>query len=264
MSPALVICLRNTTDWSKMTDDKLKWPENIYIPPDRNFEQGLANWKRLTGNASYHHTRHKLKQIAWKNWSEVSNLSMIVDVTTVPCGLLAASLDSIYEDYILLPTDDDDWYAPYIYERICEYSHFDWINWRGSSYNTNFTPSFSEIVPALKKEWMHSNSYAITKSGFSKMQDCERENVIRVHHNVVYVLDDRFSEKSIDDASLSLYNSHVASISHLVTKDLDAIEKKSMPNVPQELNWSIPYISQMINVLNTLVRVNPGRTGKFL
>jgi hypothetical protein len=72
------------------------------------FQSKLETWN-ATFNIPYHAFRQRVKEIAQLNLSRIANVRFVTDEPAPP-------------DAILVPVDDDDWFAPHLADRLGEES----------------------------------------------------------------------------------------------------------------------------------------------
>ena len=145
----IYIWTRATLDWS---DEEAFWAQ---VPP--SFAPRAELWN-ATLNIPYHLFRHRVKQIAELNLSQVENV-------------VRAPWDEIPDGARVVPVDDDDWFAP----NIAEVLEREWASEAGISWTGSFIgiPSVLEhrlhlikraLFPFARPYWTcESNNYGIVK-----------------------------------------------------------------------------------------------------
>lgn len=249
----LIICIRNTVAWQNIDQGSLVYPPGIWINPERDIEYGKRVWRHRT-KADYCKTRNELKRIALANWCEIPELTMLVDMTTINVGEFTKSIANLFDDYLLLPTDDDDWYSPQIYTYLRQHLDQECIRWPGMRYNTVNNGFLHKITDTRNDRYPESNTYALTKRGIESISQADQEIILKNHCRFHEVCENAQIEPLFVDHPLSLYNLHGASISYLVNCKTAPFEKQMMPDLPVQLEWARPYINELNQVLNGLVR----------
>jgi hypothetical protein len=259
MNIPLIICIRNTVDWENIEFDQMRFP--LSIPPNKSMNDIKKNWSLISGN-DICKVRAKIKHIAMENWCKIPEITMIVDASNIKISELVIAL-SIFDNYFLLPTDDDDWYHPDIYKILEPHANEKIIRWQSFIYRMN--PNHGNQIANSKihsisiEKTPQSNTWAFTKSGIeSILNEKDKEFVCRNHQ--------RF-EKTIEKYSItpkfiqgvnSIYNSHLASASILITTNSYRISKRppiTMPAFPEHSEWCKPYIQKLNDLFESLSQI---------
>jgi hypothetical protein len=96
-SPPLIhICIRQTLDWH----DEALVSDQI----DSGFRRKFAAWN-ATFTMPYHVFRQRLSAITTLNFSRVE-------------GAILSRIDDVPRGHLIVPTDDDDWFAPNLVSRL--------------------------------------------------------------------------------------------------------------------------------------------------
>ena len=252
----LIVCIRHTTDWSKMTEKDLVHPD-LWMPEGVSVHDGMTLWKKIT-DADFFSVRFQLKRMALNNWCHLNNLGMIVDLTYIDANNFVDQLNTIYDDYLILPTDDDDWFNPEIYSVLIHHlrqNHC--IRWSSARYDCVKRGS---VFFKDNKLYPESNSYCITKSGISLMDALDRDIFLK-NHLKLNDLEKKYDLKSVFlSDKLSLYNYHHASISYLMLSYRNrSLLKKTIwgynncPVVGGDLLWAQPFLNEFCNYMNSEV-----------
>lgn len=145
----IYICVRQTTDW----DDERTFREQIHP----RFRPAVELWES-TFAMPYRIFRLELSRIAALSWSRVGGAT-VAPLAEVPAGA------------IVLPTDDDDWFAPAVGETIAAHADgrhdgYFWpseflevpISWR---YELNWLRR--ALLPQHPKWVCTTNNYAVVR-----------------------------------------------------------------------------------------------------
>lgn len=249
----LIICIRNTTDWGNINEDALVYPCGIWINPERDIEFGKRVWHQNT-KKSYCEVRSKLKSLAIQNWSSIPELTFILDITNVSLGLLTEFLGKSFDNYFLLPTDDDDWFNPDIYKFLKLHANKKCIRWPGNRYTTVDNGFLNKVTDTRNDRYPESNTYVFTKFGMEHLTEEQKNTVIKNHCTFYDVCEKSDICPFFLDEPLSIYNLHCASISYLVNCKSKPFKRQAMPQLSKKLLWAYPYIERLNGIFNELVK----------
>lgn len=246
----LIICIRNTTDWSSITKNDLKYPEGVWQNPENDMRNAMFIWDKITAESDYVGFRRKMKDIALQNWSNVIG-SSVVDATSTDIPELVKALSEKYENYFLMPTDDDDWIHPKIalFLNECDFSRSLCVRWRGTRYDT--TGVRSKIIDTTNDLFAESNSFVFTKSGLNRLSENDLVQAIRAH-TYLYKC---FFDPEFLDRRLSIYNKHCGSIGYLMNDNPNRAFKQDIPVLKEDTIWAKPYMKSLARSINRL-RIN--------
>lgn len=241
--------MRNTTDWENLNSDEIQYPKLIWKNEKYDIDYGKMIWKKLTNDSDYCEVRNEIKKIAMSNWCNIYNLSMIVDCTNIEINQFVKALGVMFENYIILPTDDDDWYSPNISNVLSIYGDKKFLRWKGMRYSQTLSGEIDDMTDGMH---ILSNSYAITKSGIELLSPEDQEMMIK-NHTMFYTLCEKYNQHHfLIEEKMSIYNLHPASISYLVNCKSHPIELRNMPFIPTGLEWAMNDLHKMIEVNNKL------------
>lgn len=157
-----------------MTMERL-FQQSTYFLTERNkdrFAQYITAWDNKL-NMPYFKFRHEIKVLSEANWAAIDNLDMIVK----DLDLLPNVLSAIQEDYVILPTDDDDWYNPEISSVLENNEGQDAACWQMAIY----AATVPEKLILRKNPGYGTNSYAIYRSGWDKMSENGKASCLKRH-----------------------------------------------------------------------------------
>lgn len=171
-----IILVRRTVDWGNVTVDK--WLEDYNHKDSRSrkqidlqddlpkesiakFMNNIKMWHRVF-SITYPEYRQELKNIAMFNWERMG-----CDIVEMPNLKDDKELKDRFRGYLLLPTDDDDWFNPYLGDvlpRIMEKKDADILTWDSVKYVrlNNKEQIFSE-----NKMKVGSNAYCFNSESAS-------------------------------------------------------------------------------------------------
>ena len=243
------MCVRNTTDWQNLSNDRIQYPRLIWKNEKYDIDYGKGVWKKITNNSDYCGIRREMKKISMANWCNIQNLSMIVDSTNIEITDFVEALGVMFENYIIMPTDDDDWYSPNISNILSNYGDQKFLKWKGMRYSQVLSGEIDDMTEEIH---ILSNSYAVTRSGMELLSPEDQELMLK-NHTMFYTLCDKYSKKyHFIEEKMSIYNLHCASVSYLVNCKSRPIEFRNMPSIPTGLEWAINDLSNLVDINNRL------------
>ena len=248
------IFLRSNINWEYMTYEQL-----VLASHQENFPsallKGISLWEENI-DISFFDYRMKLQKMAELCWSRIASVDSLMKDSHNYIDMLVCHDSS--QKFILLPTDDDDWFAPHISQILIEaYSNnmdADVITWRGAelSYTHGYNPKVSSRFS--------TNTYAFTDKGLRKLKKLGSDVldiVVRRHaaanrfysefesqYNILHLdCEECHSVKNSSPAS-------VLSVQRLARGELTIRKFKEFANqefgeVPQEMHWAKEYIDLM-------------------
>jgi hypothetical protein len=240
----IYIWVRATVDWTDEQAFRAQLPARL--------ERKVDVWNE-TFTVPFHAFRHRLRQIAARNHSRVAN-SVIAEWDEIPDGGL------------VLPVDDDDWFAPDIASHLQE-------AYDGRARGCYWPSSFIELpihfphrlglirrrlFPRTPPKFIcTTNNYAMVKGPGAKPL---LESHLRASH---WLENEEPGGLTRIDRRLSVMNRSLASItslaagkpsitrSQLVRKFHRYRRLYDRVNVP-ELDWAAPYLSMMSRLMGEL------------
>jgi hypothetical protein len=242
-APVIAIWVRSTVDWA----DEAAFLAQA--PPDLGPKVEL--WNELF-TLPFHTFRHRVREIAALNHSRVD-------------GAVVADWDAIPEGALVLPVDDDDWFAPDIaavLEREADpaadgcYWASRWIEVPTRAGHRLYLAR-RRLLPWTPPKWvLTTNNYAMVKAG-------DAEALLGSHVKASRWLRGGGGSMTRIDRSLSLANRTLASRTTL-RFDLPSISRADLlrkyrryrrlydrPPAPG-LAWSAPYLAAMGELMREL------------
>jgi hypothetical protein len=246
----IYIWVRATTDWSDEA------AVNAQLPPA--FAVKVALWNR-TFNIPYHRFRHRLCDIAGRSHAAVA-------------GAVRAGWDEIPDGALVVPVDDDDWFAPDLADRLAAAWRpgIDGMHWARGFLQVPIDPAAEigqwarRLFPSRRPKWLCStNNYALVKAPGAKP-------LLRDHTRASrWFLDHPRDRLVVLDAHLSLMNRTLASQTSLGYKrpritrvellvKLARYRRLYTRPLPAELAWAEPYRDAMAGLMRELKPCGPG------
>ena len=240
----IYIWIRATTDWS----DEAAF--NAQLRPA--FAGKVALWNR-TFSLPYHIFRHRVCEIARRNHAAVT-------------GAVRAPWNAIPDGALVVPVDDDDWFAPDLGERLA-------AAWRPGIVGVYWTRSFLQVpidpmaevgqwaralLPNRPPKWVCStNNYALIKGPDSKplLRDHTRasEWMLRQPAEAMLRLDESLSLMNRTLASQTSLGWRRARFSRLeLLLKYRRYRRLYGRSLPAELAWAEPYRKAMAGLMGEL------------
>lgn len=154
MEPLAYIWVRKTVDWSD--------EQTFFAQIPEGFEPKLARWNE-TFETPFHSFRQRVAEIARLNHSRVSRAAV-------------AKWDRIPDGALVLPVDDDDWFAPEVAVRAAEAQELGGAGARWPTIHVEDPMGFGHrvdlwrrrLLPFSPPRWICStNNYALVKEAGS-------------------------------------------------------------------------------------------------
>lgn len=245
MSREVIICVRQTRDWTAATPATLQYPPDVWQNPQRTMADAIRTWRQHSHRA-YGRVRADMKQIAEASLAATG--AQVWDITGMTAAEILARCDA-YEDWVLVPTDDDDWFSPQLVAELRRLPS-DVIYWRSLTYDS---VRVSAIIDAGTTQWPHSNSYAISRRGFEALADATRQVHFLQNHAAFYRICNAVPlQPQFYDLPLSMWNLHMASIGYLTNCGVQRMPSPRMPSLSPATEWARPYIERFNAVLESL------------
>ncbi len=231
------LVVRRTTDWDNEAEVRAQIPERL--------RSVVALWNK-TFDIPYHAFRSELKHIAQLN------LARVVGAVSIP-------RDQIPAGAIVVPSDDDDWFAPNLatvletqVEVLC--SGYYWPS-RFIEVPISLPHRLSllrrQIFPQTQPKWRcTTNNYAIVmRPEMSTLIDnhIEASRWFVAHPRSVKALNEPLSVMNRTLASITTLRSN-PSRRELVWK-YERYKKLYDAGVPPDLSWAEPYVEMMNNLM---------------
>jgi len=236
----IYVVVRATTDWLNEPVFRAQIP--------KAFAPAIARWD-ATFDMPYHHFRHALKRIAQVSLSRVD-------------GIARVAASEVPEGEIVLPTDDDDWFAPHLADVLTPHLV---EGARGYYWPSRFlevplslphrvTLAWRRVFPNTKPRWLcTTNNYAVV---------AHRETLplLRTHVGASHWFIANAPAVRRIEAPLSLQNRNLASQTTLNSVATPAALVRRFrryqpfyrqPAAP-DLAWADPYIAMMGELMDGL------------
>jgi len=249
----IYIWIRATTDWEDESVFSAQMPAG--------FESKVMLWNQAF-NIPYHSFRHEVRQIAQLNHSRIE-------------GARFAAWKDIPDGALVVPVDDDDWFAPSLC-RILEgaydrgFSGYYWpsrfievpIDWRH-----DIGKALRSVVPFIRPKWFcATNNYALVKTR-------SVERLFRSHVQAsAWFKANRATQVRKIKQCLSVMNRTLASQTSLAYKRAPFARTKIalsshryrrvyLEPLPDELEWAKPYQALMSELMSKLRFRDPPSAG---
>jgi hypothetical protein len=239
------IGVRATVDWQAM--DLARFLAQLHAPllpgEMRALAETVALWDR-TFSVGYFAFRHRLKGLAEANWAEMEEVAAVIKSPDLLHEIARIS----DHDYVILPVDDDDWFHPLAAkEAAAQAAGADSLSWL-----TGIRKHLSTEPPRVRinTDMFFTNSYAITRRGYRRMNEHEQHRIVQSHddagamfldgrhHNVFIPAAYGFTSKTL--ASLSF----LRNMRRVTDGSLETILKARMRQggvpvtLPEECRWA--------------------------
>ena len=233
--------MRRTLDW---TDEEAF---RAQLAPD--FRPLVDLWD-ATFSMPYHRFRHEVREIARDNLEHVE-------------GARCAAWDEIPQGALVLPVDDDDWFAPdvarTVQERVAA-TGADGVRWRLRFLQVDIDIDHTlsrigrSLMPGVGPKWIcTTNNYALVKRA-------DNRKLLESHVSASRALTAREIDLAHVDRDLSLMNRSLASQTslrrHRRPADRAVLLRKHRryrrlyARAPQD--WARPYVERMAELMRRL------------
>lgn len=238
----IIIFMRQTEDWAKVTWDTLKPPWTDVSKIDLKYR---FPWDRAF-NVPYFEYRRRLKEIAMSAWT--------LDFIHCNPKKLANKINN--DDYVI-PSDDDDWFNPAIEDFLLN-SVEEFVSW--DSVVNKMAYRFG-VVPHKKFNkdiYLPTNGYAIKGSVIKRASGEQQWKMLMSHTHTDKVIQELgCSVLDRKDLFLALYNWHIGSMTALIgiqdpLKIMGLLPKNDPVELPKRWEWAEPQFSQAIELVQSL------------
>jgi hypothetical protein len=243
--PAIHICIRRTADWS---DEQAFWEQ---LAPKHRARVEFFN---RTFKLAFHEFRRRLCEIRRLNHEQVE-------------GAAHTAWDQVPAGELVMPVDDDDWFAPdaalvLSRELRAEAAGYRWTpTWLEAPLNRRHAIAkiAGRFLPGLPRArfFCTTNNYAVVK-------DRVPEQVVRYHVDASSWFEPRVgSEVVVLEPRLSLANRSIGSLTSLGTSQATISRRALLAKhrqyrrlykrpPPAGLDWARPYLERMDRLMSEL------------
>lgn len=261
MDPLVVLYVRTNVAWWKMdatryfTQDPQRDGVRVLSAKQRpKLFRAVRVWNR-TFRMPYWEYRHRLLEIAAKNWARLGGVDLIVK------GGRAFDILNRLDRFLVVPVDDDDWFHPKMAEILRERYDPAWhaFRWTDAYYQTaprGRQAGGPQLVPRRQTADFPTNGYAITAAGWRACPESARHRVIFFHVAAGKVFQKAPYRCCVLEHVLSATGKSLASSVNLQevenAAELRRLAAQSIARtvtVPPDLNWTAEPI-RMLDELN--------------
>lgn len=248
----IIVYCRNTVDWKNANLNSLDLLGQTGRSR-REMAESLRQWPFQFGYCKY---REQVKRLAAKNWNSVANYCF-----TCSAEQLMERIHDFQEMDYILPTDDDDWYNPEIYQFILKHLGEAFIYWDSWIHDTVASPphvnKWSKFHPISK---CSANSYAIRVGALQRIKDPNTFLKLLVHTTAKETAEElKWRPKYYSDL-MSCYNRHPGSLSalkHVARNTLNPHQTRLFFEGIQTMgevfpSWIQPYSHEMKEIIEQL------------
>jgi hypothetical protein len=243
--PPIHICIRRTADWS---DERAFWEQLA------DKDRARVELFNRTFRMAFHEFRRRLCEIRRLNHEQVE-------------GALHTPWDQVPDGDVLMPVDDDDWFAPdaalaLSRELRPEPAGYRWTPaWLEAPLNRRHAVKklAGRLVPALNrpKHFCTTNNYALVKGRVP-------DKLMRNHLLASSWFEPRVgSEIALLEPRLSVANRSIGSMTSLGTSKAMISRRRLLTKhrqyrrlykrpPPAELDWARPYLERMNRLMSEL------------
>jgi hypothetical protein len=267
---------RTSLDWTRMRPGAPELGRSW-----RQVETAAEWWNRELG-LDYFEFRAGLAAIAWRSWGQIRGLNLVLGVDTPD---LAWRLGRYAGDVLLVPSDDDDWFAPTVADelRAAYEPGVDIYFWDDAVYGIDFdaweAASPEAVLRVLGKRGpgerldpkhrIRTNNYALSSRFLRSLPRPNRAPLLRDH-------------VAVDEAMRRARGKHIPTILSVTNKSLASITQLRRVKEPEELralaealprgeprlddrvgDWALPLVSSMDELYRRLALLR-SREGDML
>jgi len=248
------IFVRSNINWGYTTlEHLLLASQQSHFPS--HLLQGIMLWEE-NFDISFFNYRMKLQEMAELCWSRICRVDSILKNSLAYIDMLVSYNPS--QRFILIPTDDDDWFAPHI-SRVLEDAYnnnvdADVITWRGAELD------YANGYNCKMRNWFATNTYAFTDIGLRKLKKLGSDVLdilVRRHaaagrfysefqsqYNIVHLdFEECYSVKNSSPASV--LNVQRLAEGDLTIKELEQLANQEFGDIPVEMAWAKEYFDVM-------------------
>lgn len=229
LSP-LIVC-RGTENWQSLSQEQFQSQAKVNFDPFHWIHPNMEIWSKKIP-ISYPQCRSALRDISQRNW----------DRTGIPASIqvggLAPGRFEIDPEIILLPSDDDDYYNPRIWEflePVFADPSVDLVFWK------------SWTLDCSRSRFRHVSNSMRPSNGYALRSTAVTTTTYIVNHMSVYPGILPLEKTRILSEPLSLKIDHPGSLYLLGTMPLteDRFPTKPWEDTPPELDWASEELEEL-------------------
>jgi hypothetical protein len=253
-APSFALVVRQSPDWGALDaaggrHDASEFEQMLGFAPGL-IARMVELWNG-TFPVSFYRIRQRLKDIAFESFAAVRGIERL----GFDAYLAQPSAPTAY----YLFTDDDDWFAPHVLERLSAASigELDLVIWGSIRFRGGF--KFRQI-----RDFCYTNNYVI-RGTLAPAGDVERGRFAQHGVSQGLIADARIRRRVIPDY-FSITNKHPASASMMgkaLQDDLSAdrlvesvrryVERSGDGAIPHGCEWAAPYVARSVATFEALL-----------
>jgi len=242
-APSVHIWVRTAIDW----DDE----EALLSQVEPGFRPHIERWNE-TFALPYHRFRHEVSEIARLNLSRVA-------------GAAVTPWEEIPDDAVVLPVDDDDWFAPDLVDRLQPYLAPRAIGYRWVASDLEVPTGIRHwlvltrrrLFPGTPLRWIcGTNNYALVKQpGTDRLavDHCRASEVFAAEHDRVPVISERLNlvNRTLASKTTMYYRRPSISRVRLLVK-YRAYRRLYRRHDLAGIEWAEEYVERMNDLMGRL------------
>lgn len=253
--PSFTLVVRQSPDWGTLDasgeDHDPSGFEHMLGLAQGSITRMIGLWNS-TFSVSFYRVRQRMKEIAFDNFAAVLGTERL-EFDAYVAGPPARGAYYLF-------TDDDDWFAPHVLERLSAagVGELDLVIWGSIRFRGSF--EFRRIT-----DFCYTNNYAI-RGALAPADDVGRVRFAQHGVGQSLIADSRI-RRCVIPHYLSITNKHPASVNMMQTalkEDLSAdrlvenvrryIERARNGSIPHGYEWAAPYAAQAVATFEALLR----------
>jgi hypothetical protein len=225
------------------------------------FRPKLERWNAVF-TMSYQRFRHRVVEIAAANHAAVE------------AAIVTSKWDTIPDGALVLPVDDDDWFAPHAAQTLLNAIDANAVGWLWPARRIEVPIDLRHrlhlarrrLVPSLTRNWLcATNNYAMVKSSAVRPQLASHVKASRYFADTPAIVHiDRplsIANRNLSSQTTLLHREPTIGRSLLIRK-YRAYRRLYGRRLSPELAWATPYVEQMAALMSELeTRRARGRRG---
>jgi hypothetical protein len=244
-SPAMIyLCVRRTLDWS---DERAFWAQI-----DERDRRGVEVWNR-TFNVPFHLFRRRVREIAAQNHACVADVAH-------------ENWDAIPDGSLVLPVDDDDWFAPDIARHLVPHLDADAIGCRWRCTWVEVPLNTAHRLRLLAHRWLGAPlKFFCTTNNYALFKRPGTRQLLHNHSKASEWFSERLRQPDgggirLLDARLSIANRTLGSATVLrqierpgqLLRRFEAYRRLYRRDAGADLAWAGPYVAMMAALMDEL------------